>query len=131
MYASGAPDLGATIKEALSMTSAAGTGMGDDVSNDINQTPYQIPSELLVSSGTDPIDSVLTVGDRSSQQTDNIRGGSRLDENGFYPSPPDPDDMLPSIPYNEMRQQQYEQLHHHLFIDKSTSENAMHSQIQR
>ena len=66
------------------------------------------------------------------QQTDYARGGSQLDENGVYQAPLHPDDLLASVPYNEMRQQQNEQMHHHfLFADEITAPSSMQSPAKR
>mmetsp|Transcript_32921 Transcript_32921/g.79644 ORF Transcript_32921/g.79644 Transcript_32921/m.79644 type:complete len:951 (+) Transcript_32921:207-3059(+) len=133
LYASGAPGLGTTIEEALSMSALVGTNTCDDVSDSIIQASYQIPSELLVSSSkeTHSVDSPFPVVDQPTHPTDYVRGGSQTDEMTFYPLPPDSDDMLASIPYSEVRQQQYEQLHHQMFVDESTSKSVMPNLSQR
>lgn len=133
LYASGAPGLGTTIEEALSMGSTVGTSTCDDVSDGSVQASYQIPSELLISSSTEThvMDSAFPLVNQPNHPTDYIRGGSHSDELTLYPSPADPDDMLASIPYSEVRQQQYEQLHHQMFVDESAARNAMPSLPQR
>lgn len=122
LYASGAPGLGATVEEALSMSAAAATAdssaMGGQSSNN-EYTPYQIPSELLVQA-PDHVDAVFEEEDRRSQPSDFIRGGSQSNETVFYPSHPDPDDFFTSNPYNEVRQNQYEQLHHQMYNEQSS-----------
>ncbi|CAJ1958043.1 unnamed protein product [Cylindrotheca closterium] len=130
LYASGAPGLGTTIEEALSMSSTVAASTCDDVSQSVIHASYQIPPELLTSTPKDA-HSVLPVVDQPTHRAENLRGGTHSDEMTFYPSPPDPDDMLASIPYSEVRQQQYEQLHHQMFVDESTARKAMPSLAQR
>lgn len=125
LFASGAPGLGATVEEALSM-SAAATSAASAIrghTREYGQTPYQIPPELLVphSSGNRAHDYAELNEENEVQRvqnSDHLRGGSQSNKTSYYSSHPDPDDVLTSIPYDEFRQNQYEQLHHQMYSDE-------------
>lgn len=136
LYASGAPGLGATVEEALSMSAAAATTTTDSTtgrSNPNNEyTAYQIPSELLTEipfqkdeSSIEREDTEET--DQSNQTVESVRGGSQPNETIYYPSHPDPDDYFTSNPYNEVRQNQYEQLHHQMYNEQRVMTNLHHN----
>jgi hypothetical protein len=113
LYASGAPGLGTTVKEALSLSASATSGAvaGDRHPAVQGYAPYQIPSELLETSPaphkscptTQTQDVDLESTDRPTNSTGFVRGGWRNDETMYY----SPD----AHGYDEVRQNEFEQLH--------------------
>jgi hypothetical protein len=140
LYASGAPGLGATVEEALSMSAAATSMTSAIQGHGLQQchTPYQIPRELLVPGVKE--DHTRNVVVDSSEEKENIaysesseslRGGWQSNETIFYPSHPDPDDVLTSNPYEDIRQNQYEQLHQQMYSEHEVMEAPFQAPVQR
>lgn len=119
LYANGAPNLGTTVEEALGMSAAAGAAAATQRQY-YDHPSYDIPRELL---GSEPT--------RLKEMTmvENLfpRGGSQSldDYNGGY---------MYSDPYDSVRQQEYEQLHHHMQLQAEQATMAQQeatAQIER
>ena len=108
LYASGVADVSVTLEEAMGMN-----GISDDGSvktlrgNENGFTPYQLPSELL-SSG--PAQSRISLP----------RGGWQDDGNNYYSSNPGLVGHGVPSPYEMMRQEEIEQLHHAMHDDDNS-----------
>lgn len=116
LYASGAPGLGATIGEALALstsaTSMAGVANHENLRPGNGRTSYHIPSELLApTSSWDSVNIVQQEEDTQAhaQKMDLPRGGWQADEAMYYAN--SPDDVFASNPYDMVREDQYQQLH--------------------
>lgn len=110
LYASGAPGLGATVEEALSMSATpanvrAGTSAGRE------SPAYQIPSELLGLSTPVEIDK----SNVTNEKLELIRGGYQTEDTAFHEH--QPHDMLQTSPYDVLRQNEYEQLHQQMYTE--------------
>ena len=111
LYASGARGLGATVGEAIAMSSSMGSP--NDFSDQTSPLsgPYHIPSELLASDTTSQDISIVIAADQRGNTTHVVmpRGGWQADDAMFYAN--NPDDVFPSSPYDAVREDQYQQLH--------------------
>ena len=100
LYASGVDDVSVTLEETMGMNGISDNGAMKALrGNDNGFTPYQIPSELL-SSG--PAQSRISLP----------RGGWQDDGNNYYSSNPGLGGHGVPSPYEMMRQEEIEQLHH-------------------
>lgn len=122
LFAAGAQGLGATVKEALSLSAAAASTSPAKNSNahGYGHASYQIPPELLEPHPTKHDHEEWNDEERGEhiQDSDYVRGGWQSNETTYYSSHTDPDDILNFIPYDEVRQNQYEQLHHQMYSDQ-------------
>jgi len=112
LYASGAPNLGATVEEALGMSALAGAAAATQ-RHSFTHPSYNIPDELL-GMHQQPVNSdaaaVLHATHSNHRNALSHRGGWQSDEtfalgdefNGGYSY---------SNPYDDVRQHEYEQLH--------------------
>jgi len=126
LYATGAPGLGATIEEALAMSANALVGRSDNSRSgkDI-APPYQIPSELLdpthvpmeamADHRSDQAASQITY--KAANSSDFVRGGDQGDEATYYAH--NPEDFWGPNVYDDVRQNEYEQLHHQMYVDQA------------
>lgn len=121
LYASGAPGLGATVGEALSMSAFPGGMPGRS-----GKPTFQIPSELLSSPAvvsqqksiqdTTTFDSKAATDGKSSQSRGgSLRGGSQNDESVYYSH--QPEDVYNTGTYDQVRQNEYERLHQRMYTD--------------
>ena len=128
LYASGAPGLGATVEEALSMSASEMTAAAHDKFEQ-SSAPYQIPPELLgpspqsqgqcpapISKDQTPItvETEEEIASRASQK-EFVRGGWQSEEAAYYAS--HPEDVFASNPYDAVRQDEYEQLHEQMHVE--------------
>lgn len=136
LYADGAPGLGTTIEEALSM-SFAGTGSeSSNGSHDrMNPSPYEIPSELLehpvlFRERMESTDYEQTTNSSASghvtDSTGLVRGGSQKDGAMFYAH--NNNEVWASGPYDNMRQTSYEQLHEQMYVEHAMQHISPESQ---
>jgi hypothetical protein len=119
LYASGARGLGATVGEALAMSSRTISSTdGKILKHSASTAAYHIPSELLASttellaSTTEPPESSNSNAVDDKGNTTNVvmpRGGWQADEAMFYAN--NPEDVFQSNPYDLVREDQYQQLH--------------------
>jgi hypothetical protein len=124
LYAAGVRGLGATVEEALAISVSSTSECSSGRPPQPGYAPYKIPSELI----DVPIAGSHEMKSRSSSEAtatpiatrnDDIdevgsrfpRGGWQTDETVYYPS--STDFGFPS-PYDEVRQNEYEELHHQL-----------------
>lgn len=123
LYASGAPGLGATIGEALSLSAsaaAAGAATGSSSQEQVC-APYHIPSELLDTSIQLKVKkSVNEEAARNDIPTnariEMPRGGWQTNETVYYSD--NPDDVFASNPYNAVRENEYQQLHEQMYFEQ-------------
>jgi hypothetical protein len=106
LYATGALGLGATIGEALGLSASM---VGEQSTNS-----HQIPSELLESSYIPMQPAQKADAEIKSQPT--VRGGQQSEEAMFYSH--SPEDMWNSEAYENVRQNEYEQLHQQMYADQ-------------
>lgn len=135
LYASGAPGLGATIEEALAMSASKLEGRSDNPGTEVS---YHIPLELLESTPF-PVDTNMeNVIEKSNSEiayhqppnsTDFVRGGDQSDETMFYAH--NPDDVWASHVYDDVRQSEFEQLHHQMYVDQAVMQPQPHFEEQR
>ena len=116
LYASGASDMGSTIDEALGMSAAAGAAAAT-MRNLYGHQGYNIPDELLAK---DPIHR------HASGQVAEEGKGDRLSRGGWQSHEPFIDGensgyVYPS-PYEDVRQQEYEQLHHQMQLQQQVAQ---------
>jgi len=113
LYATGAPGLGATVAEALSLSANRAKEKRS------NAATYQIPSELLESTAF-PTEPESTAGCATtyhpSKEPDLVRGGHFSDESVFYAH--NPDELWSSNGWDDVRQSEYEQLHEQLYVQQ-------------
>eukprot|EP00980_Cylindrotheca_fusiformis_P001499 scaffold346_cov116-Cylindrotheca_fusiformis.AAC.13 len=129
LFASGAPGLGATVEEALSLT------VRESSPSKHVHTPYQIPAEILDQTSEEYQlgDSLESMDERvveHAQTSDYLRGGWESNETNYYTSHGDPYDVLSSAPYDQLRQKQYEQLHHQMYYDQMTMTAPVTGNVQ-
>jgi hypothetical protein len=122
LYATGAPGLGATIGEALAMSarrtllqSVASTPGSDTAS-------YQIPSELLeplapTLSNCREVTTEPEIDNAIPSRSDFVRGGYQGNDTTFYSY--SPEEILSSNAYDDLRQNEYEQLHQQMYVEQS------------
>jgi hypothetical protein len=129
LYVSGAPGLGATVGEALSM-SACETGAPSPGSLDQGCVAYQIPTELLEPSPRPKVNSLMTAQQepspvrapqedeegRTRQTKEVVRGGWQGDETAYSHHP---ENVFVSNPYDAVRDHEYEQLHEQMYSEQS------------
>ncbi|KAL3914992.1 MAG: hypothetical protein SGILL_005855 [Bacillariaceae sp.] len=130
LYASGAPDIGTTIEEALSLSAqAASAAASSDACQGATKGygNYHIPNELFTNPMShEGVTHDSTLVDTPSQPTtpasqlDMPRGGSQADEAFYYQNP---DEMFASNAYDNVREDEYQQLH-----DQMHSEYGMIAQ---
>jgi hypothetical protein len=119
LYASGAPGLGATVEEALSMSA---TTAGAAKTAGTGNPTYQIPSELLGVSLPVNLSSRLGAEIEINATTGTLevlRGGWQSDETAYYSH--QPHEVLQSSPYDVVRQNEYEQLHQQMYTDHNVA----------
>jgi len=132
LYASGAPGLGATMEEALTMnakaapTNNAVTTKQNSMQEDNAYGNYRVPSELYAPTSRNnskkPQQSVTTIEKKSDLLVDDStpkqmpRGGWQADETVFYSNSPD-DAYGTTNPYDAVRENEFEQLHHQLYTE--------------
>ena len=132
LYASGAPGLGATMEEALTMnakaapTNNAVTTKQNSMQEDNAHGNYRVPSELYAPTSRNnskkPQQSVTTIEKKSDLLVDDAtpkqmpRGGWQADETVFYSNSPD-DAYGTTNPYDAVRENEFEQLHHQLYTE--------------
>ena len=109
LYASGAPGIGATMEEALTMSASTEEDAGN----------YQIPSELFAPS-SDNSDPESVAEDNKDLPEDTTpkqlpRGGWQEPEPAYYSH--SPEDVYATNTYDAVRENQYEQLHHQMYND--------------
>ncbi len=120
LYASGAPGLGTTIEEALSL-SASAAGAGDTLaSNSRDCAPYHIPSELLDMNIQRKVKKSANVANATDNNRLNARmelprGGWQTNETVYYSD--NPDDVFASNPYNAVRENEYQELHEQMYFE--------------
>lgn len=96
LYAAGAPRVGLTVEEALSMASSTGTA--ENMRQEGHQ-PCEIPPELVDDGIDDPIG-------RVNETRFLPRGGWQVEAGGA--------DFMDAQNYDTFREQAYEQLHQHM-----------------
>jgi hypothetical protein len=124
LYAAGVRGLGATVEEALAISVSSTSECSSGRPPQPGYAPYKIPSELIDipvagprqmksrSSSEDPATPVAPWNDDIDEVGSRFpRGGWQADETVYYPS--STDFGFPS-PYDEVRQNEYEALHHQL-----------------
>ncbi len=124
LYATGAPGLGATIGEALAMSASRKVGKSPALRYGLEPAPYQIPAELLelaipakrVYTRNQNIESIIL--HKSTKSSDFIRGGHQSDEAMFYSH--NTDEIWGSNAYDDLRQNEYEQLHQQMYVQQAT-----------
>lgn len=110
LYASGAPGLGATVEEALSMGATRANERTGAISG--RESPaYQIPSELLGLSTWIETDKTNVTKDK----VESVRGGYQTEDTVYHEHRPH--DLLQSSPYDIVRQSEYEQLHQQMYTE--------------
>lgn len=119
LYASGAPSLGATMEEALEMNvgGTAGSATKEQNQQEEEYGNYHIPSELLAptSRNSNTRQNVtiqnkeLLVDEKPKQMP---RGGWQANETIFYSH--SPEDVYATNPYDAVRENEFEQLHHQM-----------------
>jgi hypothetical protein len=122
LYASGAPGLGATIEEALSLSASAASGgptMGSSTKEQVC-APYHIPHELLDTSIQMKIKKSMNVATtqddtRTNARMEMPRGGWQTNETVYYSD--NPDDVFTSNPYNAVRENEYQELHEQMYFE--------------
>ena len=113
LYASGAPGLGATMEEALTMSTASIDQEGENGN-------YQIPSELFAPS-SDGSDTPQTIAADKTELLEDAkpkqmpRGGWQEPEPAYYSH--SPENVYATNTYDAVRENQYEQLHHQMYND--------------
>jgi hypothetical protein len=122
LYASGAPGLGATIEEALSMSATAMSNAATTETNIHEQGfgNYHIPSELLVPTAhkskmhcsVTNAEKELVMEPLSKEMP---RGGWQANETLFYSH--NPEDVFATNPYDAVRENEYQQLHQQMYDD--------------
>lgn len=126
LYATGAPGLGATIGEALAMSANSPSAEKSAyLRYGPEPLPYQIPSELLepvlpgnIDFKTRPESADTITNHQSAKRSDFIRGGFQSDEAMFYAH--NPDEIWASNAYDDLRQNEYEQLHQQLYVEPTS-----------
>jgi len=129
LYASGAPGLGATMEEALAMnarsTSNAATTKHNKQEDEYGN--YRIPPELLAPASrnskkpqsiTKKIKEVLV----DAQPKQLPRGGWQANETVFYSH--SPEDVYATNPYDAVRENEFEQLHHQMYNENGGVVNS-------
>uniref|UniRef100_A0A7S4ATB5 PI3K/PI4K catalytic domain-containing protein n=1 Tax=Pseudo-nitzschia australis TaxID=44445 RepID=A0A7S4ATB5_9STRA len=122
LYASGAPGLGATMEEALTMnarpTSRAAPIGGNQQDHGFGN--YHIPSELLAPT-SDNLKKPQRVATTNKDLLTDIapkempRGGWQANETVFYSH--NPEDVYTINPYDTVRENEFEELHHQMYED--------------
>lgn len=122
LYASGAPGLGATMEEALAMNAKA-TSNAVTTKHNMQEDKYgnyHIPSELFAPTSRNSkkpqsvtIEKKDLLVDAKPKQMP--RGGWQADETVFYSR--SPEDVYATNPYDAVRENEFEQLHHQLYTE--------------
>jgi len=129
LYASGAPGLGATMEEALAMSSKATSDASPGEGHIADHSKcYHIPSELLAPTSSkmkDPQTLTITKKELLMDVTpkEMPRGGWQADETVFYSH--SPEDVYTSSPYDTVRENEFEQLHQQMYNDQMYNEYGM------
>jgi len=127
LYTSGTAGLGSTVEEALSSTPGGSAKTGHR--SQYAFPSYKVPSELLHASrkrerGSDGAESVQQPSKAGSDSGRSFpRGGWQSDQSYSYFSDEDAGFIAPD-PYDAVRQQEYEQLHHQMHIQQQTASSA-------
>jgi len=114
LYASGAPGIGATMEEALAMSSKVSTVAKTKTQKD-DYGDYHIPSELLAPTSHKPQSVTIKANDIAVDVEPKSlpRGGWQENESAFYAH--SPDDVYTTNPYDAVRENEFEQLHHQMY----------------
>jgi len=124
LYASCAPGLGATIKEALSMSATAMNNAATTETDKYEQRfgNYHIPSELLIPNArkSNKHHSVTVIETEKELITEPLskemqRGGWQAHETSFYSH--NSEDIFATNPYDAVRENEYQQLHQQMYND--------------
>ena len=122
LYATGASGLGATIGEALAMSASKTRRRNVMAKLGSDTASYQIPSELLEplvppSSSSRDVKTDQAIDYALPTSSDLVRGGYQSNETMFYSY--SPDEILASNAYDDLRQNEYEQLHQQMYVEQA------------
>lgn len=148
LYAAGAPGLGASIEEALAMSAKSTPGALTTEGGQSNHgfDNYHIPSELLaptprkspkefesVTISKEEVRLESTPGEvdvdnrEEGAPKERLRGGWQAnEETGFYSH--SPEELYTTNPYDDVRENELEQLHHQMYNDQMYQEPGMITQ---
>ena len=135
LYASGAPNIGTTIEEALALSAQAASAAA--ASSDPNQqsSGYKIPGELLADTPRyERKEQISSQSDAEMQclapeaHQEMPRGGWQADE-AFYSH--NPEDVFVSNPYDAVRENEYQQLHEQMHSEYGMMEQPQMQQDQQ
>ena len=119
LYASGALGIGATIEEALAMSSACKSTVATNEANPQDHVfgNCRIPPELLAPISCKPKKSrsveVANESVADAQSKEMPRGGWQANETMFYSH--NPEDVFSTNPYDRVRENEYHQLHQQMY----------------
>jgi hypothetical protein len=137
LYASGAPDIGTTIEEALALSAQAASAAASS-DHGTSYGNYKIPSELLSTSTnhewySHDNSNSNTPSQAAAPETQTFsmgmpRGGWQADE-AFYSH--NPEDVFSSNPYDVVRENEYQQLHEQMHSEYGIMDQPQVEQDQR
>lgn len=121
LYASGAPGLGATMEEALAMNSQTTSNSVITKQNmqEDEYGNYHIPSELFAPSSGSSLKRPRSITIEQKDLLTDIqpkqmpRGGWQSDDTAYYSH--NPEDVYAASPYDAVRENELEQLHHQMY----------------
>ena len=120
LYASGAPNMGATMEEAMAMNAK------DNDSGD-----YQIPSELFAPGSDDPEETPQTITinnkDLIEEKPKQMPRGGWQEHDEYYYSH-QPNDVYATNPYDAVRETEYEELHQQMYNENGMVVHTPHPQ---